>query len=350
MSKPFSRRTLRWLVVPAILLAGGTVWFLLARPYTPERTEVVPAVTVVRPERRDLEQRFSVRAFVEADRMVTVLPLVSGPIEELPVDIGDAVGADAVIARIDPERYRLDLAQAEASLAAAESTFIRTRQLYEANATAVQNFEQARAQYEAARSRRDLAELQLDYTVVRSPMDGVVLERHLASGDVAAPDRPIVTVGDLNRLVVRPAVPEQRYELFLENPGEMTVRVLAGERSYPARVRTVGPFVASETRTFEVVSDIVDDGGRLRPGMSVTVTFVPSVRRDVLSVPVGALGYNNTLWYVDGGAARSLSLETLESIGGRVLVPDEYEQEQFIIAGQHFLSEGQRVDVREPRS
>lgn len=341
-----TRRGLRWLAVPVILLAGGAVWLVQARGDAPERTDVIRSVDTVQPERRDLEERFSVRGFVEADRTVTVLPLVSGPIEELPVDIGDPVQRDTVIARIDPERYRLDLAQAEASLAAAESTFIRTRQLYEANATAVQNFEQARAQYEAARSRRDLAELQLGYTTVRSPIDGVVLQRHVSAGDVASPERPMVTVGDLTRLVVRPSVPEQRYDVFLNDPSAIEVRVTTAGRSYPARVRTVGPFVASGTRTFEVVCDITDDEGRLRPGMSVTVSFIPAVRRDVLSIPVGALGYNDTLWYAEDGTARSMSAAELEIVMDHIVIPPEHADRRFILAGQHFLAEGQPVRAR----
>lgn len=345
MSRGTMIRGMRWLLVPVILAAGVGAWYLNASrdQVTPE--EVARSVEVARPTRRDLEEAFSIRAFVEADETVTVLPLVSGPIEDLPVDVGDRVAAEEVIARIDRERYALDLAQAEASLDAAESTFLRTQQLYEANATSVQNFEQARAQFEAAQSRRDLAELQLTYTRVRSPIDGVILARHLADGDVAAPDRPIVTVGDLSRLLVRPAVPEERYADFLSDPAAITVRVTAGNETYPATIRTVAPSVSPETRTFEVVCEIGGDRSRLRPGMSVSVTFVPAVRRDVLTVPVAALGYGETLWALEDGRARRLPVEAPQTVDGFVVLPDRYADTTFIIAGQHFLSDGQPARI-----
>jgi multidrug efflux pump subunit AcrA (membrane-fusion protein) len=187
----------RFLLVPLVLAAGIAWWYLsIGQPATP-RDEVVRTVRVARPDRSDMEERFSVRSFVEADQTVTILPLVSGTIEQLSVDVGDPVRTDGVIARIDPAQYELALTQANASFAAAEGTFERTRRLYEANATPVQNYDHARAQYEAARSRRDLAQLRLGYTTVRSPVDGVVLVRHVAGGDIASPERPIVTVGDI---------------------------------------------------------------------------------------------------------------------------------------------------------
>ena len=299
----------------------------------------------------------SLRGFVEADETVTILPLVSGTILNLGVDVGDAVEAGQQIARIDPARYDLARIQAEASFSAADSTFQRTRRLFEADATTRQNYDQARAQFEAARSQLDLALLQLSYTEVRSPIAGVVLQRHLASGDIASPERPLVTVGDIGRLVVRGAVPEEWYRRFSGSGGNGTgnqggavvspvaVRIAAGGELYQGRIRTVAPYVSPRTRTFEVVSLVEGSPATLRPGMSVTVNFIFETRVNVPTLPLEALGYGNTLWYVDDGIARSIAAENLFSHGARMQIPEEDAHHRFILEGHHFLSEGQRVRV-----
>ncbi|MFW5642628.1 MAG: efflux RND transporter periplasmic adaptor subunit [Alkalispirochaeta sp.] len=335
----------RTILLVGILSVGGAAWYaatVLERP-TPE--EVIRAVRITRPERRDLERNVSVRGFVEAEETVTVLPLVSGTIDTVAIDVGDAVTDGQVVARIDPARFELDLAQATASFASAESTYRRTRDLYEANATTVQNYDHTRAQFEAARSQRDLAELQLGYTTVKSPIDGVVLVRHLATGDVAAPDRPIVTVGDVSRLSVRAAVPEERYRDFSGKNDTIRVRVESAGVVYPASIRTVAPFVSAETRTFEVRCDVEGDLSDLRPGMSVTVTFVLETIRDVPTVPVEAVGYGGTLWYLDAGIARSIEIPFLFSTEDYLQIPEDLAHHTFIVQGHHFLSDGQHVDV-----
>ena len=260
------RRWIHFLLIPVVLAGGFGWWYLGIRQPAPTRDEVIRTVRVARPKRADLEERFSVRSVIETDQTVTVLPLVSGTIQQLPVDVGDAVRTDGVIARIDPAQYELALAQAEASFTAAESTFQRTRSLYEANATPVQDYDHARAQYEAARSQRDLAQLRLGYTTVRSPVDGVVMVRHLSGGDIASPERPIVTIGDLTDLVVRAAVPEERYRHFADATESIDVRLRIAGEVYPATIRTVGPYVAAETRTFEVICTVGGDLSTVSPG------------------------------------------------------------------------------------
>jgi len=348
----------RYLLIPAILAIGIGIWYLNSvDPGAPPK-DTIRTVRTAYPDETDLEDRFTLRAFVEADRTVTVLPLVSGTIQRMETDLGDAVAAGEVVARIDPAPYRLALAQAEASFTAAESTFQRTRRLFEADATTPQNYEHARAQYEAARSQRDLAQLQLSYTTVASPIDGVVLARHLAEGDVASPERPLLTVGDITRLVVRAAVPEERYRRFATAGNTIQVRVEVAGTAHPATIRTVAPYINAETRTFQVVCDIPVDGeageagepapglrSPLRPGMSVTVVFVLDTVRDVLTLPQTARGYGDTLWYVEDGRAQSMPVPDLFSNGEYIQISRNDAHRRFIVGGHHFLTDGQPVEI-----
>jgi RND family efflux transporter MFP subunit len=343
-SKP-KNHSLRYLIIALVLAGGIGAWYLSIVREKPSPAVRVRPVRVVQPESADFEESFTIRAFLESDKTVTIVPLVSGTIERMDIDVGDAVRVDEVIAKIDPEPYALALTQAEASFYAAKSTFRRTQQLYEADATTVQNYDQARARYEAARSMRDLARLRLGYTAVRSPIDGVVLIRYLTGGDVASTDHPILSVGDVSDLVVRAAVPEDYYRAFYRKAEEIEVRLTVGGETYPAEIKTIGPYVSAETRTFEVVCIVGGDLSVLRPGMSARVTFVLSTREDVLSIPIEAIGYGNTLWYVEEGRAWAMKMPSASSDGKRIEIPRSHADRQFIVAGHHFLEEGSAIEI-----
>jgi RND family efflux transporter MFP subunit len=335
------KHPLRYL--PLVLLVGAVVvyWRLDAGRERTKAAALIPTVRVEKPARRDLVEEFTLKSHIEAENTVTVLPLVSGVLQAVEADAGDRVARDQVLARIDAARYELQLVQAEASYLAAKSTFERMAQLYQANAGSRQNYDQAQAQFDATRSQWELAKLQLGYATVRSPVDGVLLVRHLSVGDFAAPERPIATIGDLSRLVVRARVPEGRYARFVR--GSVGIRLDVGGQTYPASVSSLAPFVSADTRTFEVVCLIGGDLAALRPGMSAAVTFALDARPRTLSLPYTALGYSRELWYVTGDSARRMIAPELFSDGVRFEVPEETADIAFIVEGQHFLTEGQAV-------
>ena len=76
----------------------------------------------------------------------------------------------------------------------------------------------------------------------------------------------------------------------------------------------------------------------------MTVTFVLDTREAVPTLPQEAVGYGNTLWYVADGRAWSLNAPELFSDGEAVQIDEHDAERLFIIAGHHFLNDGQRVE------
>jgi len=290
-------------------------------------------------------ERFSVKTHVEAEDTVTVLPLVSGTIQSIEVKAGEKVAKDQILARIDPSRYELQLSQAEAQYLGAKSSFERMELLFKANAGTQQNYDQARSQFDAARSQWELAKLQLGYATVRSPVSGVVLALHLSTGDFAAPERPLASIGDLSRLVVRARIPETLYSRFLK--GNVPIILEQNGESYPASILNLAPYVSAQTRTFELVCKIEGRVQTLRPGMSVTAVFSLDSRKHTLSLPFTALGYARELWYVQDGAAKKMQVPELFADETFFQVPEAFAEKDFIVEGQHFLTEGQEVKAVE---
>lgn len=349
-------KLLAWLLLAAIVGGAALVRWKASSKEDAKEVAIAAPVIVARPAMLPLARELRLNAYVESESMVTVLPLVSGILEGLDVDAGDRVRKGQVIARIDAERFRLQLGQAEAGWLAAKSSWERVEQLYKAGATSQQSYDQARAQFDAAKSQYELAKLQLQYASVTSPVDGVVLVRHLSAGAIAAPERPLVTIGDLSRLVVRARVPERYYAEFSARgadgrPSAVAVRVSQeGAGEHRAAISSVAPFVSAENKTFEVSCELGGDTSLLRPGMSVVAVFTLERREGQWSLPYSALIGGNTLWYAETAAdgtatARSMALSPGFSTDERFAIPDSESGKTFIVEGQHFLREGSAVRV-----
>ena len=347
-------RVVKYLVV-LLLLAGLTwVWFDASRGEIEPQHRPAPPVITVYPEQRDLLRSITLGGYIESESTVTVLPRVSGMLEQLLVEAGDAVKAGDVIARIDADTLKLQKLQAEAAYRAAKSSYDRTARLYESGTATISEYDQAFSHYEAQKSQYDIAQLQLRYADIVSPMDGTVLVRHTSQGSLVAPDVPIVTVGTIDELKITSRIPERYYELFTEMQDELDVQVSrpvsaqrTGANPYEAAITRISPHITAETMKFEVVSKINDAPRILRPGMFVNVTYVLERRRDVLALPQRAFVPGGYVWYVDEdtSTARRMKLENSFETETHFTVPEAYRDVPFILEGQHFLEEGQEIRI-----
>lgn len=338
---------LKAVVVVILVAVAGIVWFVVKSP-VPEQTAsgVLPVVTV-RPTVGTLARSMTLNSYVSSDSVVTVLPKVSGTLAELDADVGTRLTVGQVIAKIDPEPYQIAVNQAKAAYDGASSVYERQKQLHASGATSQQNFDSARTQYENAKSQYELAKLNLSYTSVTSPVDGTVVQRHASDGALVSQSVPIVTISNTHALVVKVDVPEDYARTF--EAGRKTMQISAsipamGANPYRLRIRNIAPAIDVRSKTFSVECEIEGDPSGIIPGMFTEVSFVLEEHRGVTYLPYTALVGSDTLWYVDPkGTAQFITLTPGFHNDSYFELPDKYSGYTFILAGQHFLSQGSRV-------
>ena len=347
---------LRFSLLGLTALIFALVWVFFGMKRLKEPEQIKPPVRTVIPERGDMEQILKISGHAESEFIVHVIPKVSGNIISLEADVGDAVKAGQVIALIDEAPNALQLQQAKAAFNAQKSTWERIESLFKAGSTTRQNYDEAKARYESAKSQYELALLQFNYTKVESPIDGVILLKHENVGALVSPQsgRPIFTIGDISRPVVKSAVPEKYYHFFTDpdkRPGmRITVPALE-DKVFTGWIRTVSPYISPVNKTFEVVCDIDDKNTEIRPGMFVSAEFILEKRENILKIPIEALVSGSVLWIYDEdtGTVSSKQLSPLIKNGEYALLPDELEGSRIIIEGQHFIKEGQTVEIIDER-
>jgi HlyD family secretion protein len=139
----------------------------------------------------------------------------------------------------------------------------------------------AKGQYEAA-----LANLQ--YSQIHSPIDGVVTDRPLYEGQMAAAGAPLMTVMDLAHVIGRAYVsPQQAALLHVGDPASLAPA--EGEPDVPAKVTVVSPALDPNSTTVQVWVEANNPGDRLKPGSTVPVNMVAQTVKDALAVPAEAI-------------------------------------------------------------
>ncbi|MDR3138532.1 MAG: efflux RND transporter periplasmic adaptor subunit, partial [Treponema sp.] len=314
-----------------------------------EEEFLAPVITLY-PRRGKIEKTIRISSRVETGRLITLVPRIAGTLILLNADPGRAVKEDDIIAQVDAAPHDQTYLQAQAAFFTAQSTYERIGKLYEGDAATRQQYEEARTAYEAAKAQYELARLNLDYAKIRSPIDGVVLMRHSTEGGLVNAGTPLATLGALQDLRIKAAVPEIHYRFFAERWMDMQVRMTVpalGETEFLLQPLSLAPYVSPESRSFLVEYSVPDAASRgLRPGMFVKVSFITESREDVYLLPLRIMGSQNRLWYADN-ENRAQYLEYVPEFFNEDFfqVPSQFSGTQFILEGQHFISPGQRLNI-----
>ena len=336
-------------VLGLILLVFLIFWIrhrFIPDPELPERSQFV---SVVRPGITTLKDNFTVPGVLGADRTINIIPRVPGTITNIFREEGDAVLEGELLALVDPEVYDLELKAAESAWLLAESSLRRTTRLHESSGASLQQLEEVRTNRDAAFSSYELARLQRSYADIRSPIDGMILIRHADAGGNASKDFPLFTIGDADRLLVKCRIPEKHWDRFLD-PASIRVYVTRiGGREADVRdssIHRVSPGISPEGRSFEVICGLPAEGISWPIGVRVSVEFRFSERTNVWSLPLEVLGSDGRLWWIDPADSRARSLDAMDLYrdSESIAVPEAWADRDFVIDGQHRLSDGQLVE------
>ena len=340
----------RWLVA---LIAAASLGACSSAegPAEGEAEDEPPAIPVetARPVRGDIDAMYTGTAPIEAFAEARVIAKVGGELREILVEEGDSVAAGQLLARLDGDRLRLEKDQAGAKLRKLESDYQRNIELKEKGLISDGDFEKIQFEMEALKATFDLAALELGYTELRAPIDGVISNRYIKIGNTIDAGAETFQVTSLEPLISYLHVPEREFRRI--DPGQtamIEVDALQGQQ-FAADVARVSPVVDPETGTFKITIEVSDPTRTLKPGMFGRIRIVYDSRADVQLIPRGAVLEENgetMVFVVSEGRAEKRRIRTGYSAGGNVEVTEGLEDDdEIVIVGQNNLKAGSRVSV-----
>jgi HlyD family secretion protein len=313
------RKAIWILSVLAVAVAIGGYVFFSGERKTPIRYKSVPI------QRGAIVSAITATGSINPMTTVQVGSQVSGMIESLHADFNSSVTKGQVVARIDPFPYRAKRDQASANLSNAKAVLIkakvdlsqRKRELDRVQSLLKQEFVSqaevdtaltahegaiatlavSEAAVKQAAAALEAAELDLTYTVIRSPVDGNVISRMVEVGQRLSASFSIpmlfLIAEDLTQMQVDAAVSESDIGgMSIGKEATFTVDAYPGV-PFQGRVRQVrnAPVSVQNVVTYDVVIGVENKDLRLKPGMTANVAIIVAQKDDVLKVPNAALRF-----------------------------------------------------------
>ncbi len=359
-------KRLGMLAAVAALVGGG----LRALGQRATEVEVAAAQRTTRGEVGPLPVLAGSGYIVTGERYVSIGVRVAGRIDRYFVEEGQTVKAGDTLVQLDDRDYKAVVARTEAALEVAranqrlaEAELRRGAALRKQSVISVQEVDVLRTRAEVAQStvvqlqaELDQARVNLDYTVLRAPTDGVVLAKLKEVGEIAVPggfegSGDLVRIANLGDLRAELDVNEADLNrVRLGQAAEVTPDAYPDQR-YRARVVKLYPQVDRQKGTLRVEVRVLEPDGKLLPDMSVRIGFLedlPAERagESVVLVPAAAVQRDNNgsfVWLVDGEKVQRRNVKTSGSIGDQVRLQSGLEGGETIVVGAVELSDGARV-------
>ena len=292
---------------------------------------------------------YSGTAPIEAHEEAEVVAKVGGEVRQLFVEEGDDVKAGQVLARLDGDRLRLEVAQTEANLRKLERDYNRQLELSQKGLVAKGTAENAKFDLDALRAAYDRARLELSYTEIRAPIDGVVSARHIKVGNTIAQNEPTFRVTNLDPLVAYVHIPEKEFrKLAPQQTADVVVDALGGER-FTGTISRISPTVDPKTGTFRARVEVPDTSRRLKPGMFARVNIMYERRENALQLPRAAIVDEDgaqSVFIIAGNKAEQRRVTTGLTNNGWVEVVKGLDgSESVVVVGQGGLKTGTDVKV-----
>ena len=310
----------------AILVLGGAI--AAYGYYTVRTVEFAPEVSTAAVTEGDVVDTVGATGALEAVTTVQVGSQVSGIIQELNVDFNSIVREGDVIMRLDPSLFETQLEQARANLLRSEAEverlsvavddaanqLRRSRELAAADLISDTELEAAEVTLRSARAQLRSAEAQvrqaqaslsmnevnLEHTVIRAPIDGIVTSRLVDVGQTVAASfqapELFVIAADLTKMRVIANVDESDVGRIRPNQRvTFTVDAFPAEEFEGAvsQIR-LEPIVTQNVVTYATVIDAPNPELKLKPGMTATVTVEVARRENVIRIPNAALRFRPT--------------------------------------------------------
>jgi membrane fusion protein (multidrug efflux system) len=207
-----------------------------------------------------------------AEDSVVLRPEIDGRIDRLLFKEGQPVKKGAVLVVLDSAAQRARVAAAQAELKLAESRYKRSEELVAQNFISRQALDEARANLDILRARRQQEQVALDKTVIRAPFAGVAGLRQVSPGASVEQGADLVRLDALDTLKLEVPVPETYLPLVrIGLPITLTIDALPGQ-VFSGKVHAIDPVVDPVSRNVRVRARIANPKGQLKPGMFARAT------------------------------------------------------------------------------
>jgi HlyD family secretion protein len=245
-----------------------------------------------------------------------------------------------------------DLDTAQAALVQAQSAYDAAAKHYESVRTVSREaaLKAAQGQLTSAQGKYEGAEAQVNYSEIRSPIDGVVTDRPLFAGETATPGTPLITVMETRTLLAKAHIGQSLTQL-MKVGDEAEIHVPGIDETVPAKVSLISPALDPGSTTVEVWLRIDNGSGKLKVGTPVKVAITGKTIDKALKIPSSAIlaapdGTKSVMVVGSDGAAHIKPVTVgIQDDDEVQIVSGVGADDMVITSGSYSLEDGTKVKV-----
>lgn len=293
---PFMRGSIIFVL---LALAASTTAYHFLKQNNAVVTDTLDTVV-----RGDIRTVISATGTISAVNSVSVSSRVTGLITEVRVTENEHVKAGQVLVVLDDTSLRAQVAQYQAQLANYAANYERSRQLAAMGAQSLQQLDSDRTNYLVAQANYDNFASQLDYYIIKAPIDGVVIGKPTPAGQTVVQGisaaQVLMTIADLSKMQIKVQVDET--DIGSVRAGQRVSFTVDAypDKTFTGTVKSISKDAVTSSNVvyYPVYVDADAGDGLLYPSMTARVTIHTAERDNVLLVPLSALKEEQEAKYV----------------------------------------------------
>jgi len=316
-----------------------------------EKVIAIP-VEVSLVQKGSISSNYTTTAVLEAKEEAFVVGRASGIIEQIMVEEGDYVEKGQVLAKLEPERYELNLRRAQADMTGIEKELAKINKVYHQKLVSDDTYDKMTAQYESAKATLALATLDLKEATIIAPISGYIAERNAKVGNLTESFQRermfhIVQQKELYGIVYLPE--KELSQVHKDQKARLIVTAL-NDIEINAFVERISPVIDSKTGTFKVTLRVPNEDNKLMSGMFTQVSLNYNTRDNATLLPRKAMlaldDTVNVFVVDDKGIARKVAIKTGYQEGKYVEVLEGLSgNETVVITGHQNLKDNAVVNI-----
>lgn len=206
----------------------------------------------------------------------------------------------------------------------------------------------------SAKGKYEGAAVQLSYSEIHSPIDGVVTDRPLYPGEMAAAGTPLITIMDTSQVIAKAHIPQDQAQM-LKVGDPVTIAVARDDKPVDGKVTVVSPALDPNSTTVEVWVQAKNPAQKLKPGSNVQLSMLAQTIPNALVVPAEALltgpdGSTTVMLVGSDGRAHQQAVKTGVKQGDDVEIVDGLKEGQKVVtAGAYGLPDNTKITIEAPK-
>ena len=310
----------------------------------------------------NLTEEESVMGMIYSRASPSLATEVSGRVIEVLADIGDEVNKGQVLAKIDPEKYRLQLAQSKAEMARLSALLInqeldlkRAEQLFKDSLVSEEMIDRTRAEYNALKEQINAAEAQLnnskrliEETEIKAPIKSKVSAKNIDVGDFVQTGVIVFELVDTENLRVALSFPEYQNLKLKKGLSVYLTTPTSIDQLIETTIKDIKPDINANSRSITAIVDFENPGSWV-PGASTQATIILSTVKNALVLPqlsVVRRSNGNVVYLLNENTVLERSVNTGLEKNGLIQITSGLRKGDIVaLDGAGFLTNGSVINI-----